>query len=323
MVNKNNTSSAPQKTETQDTSETSDNSNWNVGRVFWGLLLVLIGGLMLVDNFDLFEVNWSGFWRLWPLIIVATGLSILSLKGLVWRLITIILTALTLGAVVWVMVGDFPDKNLLHTSETTIQTISNNVKQTEVSVKAGAISLKIDTADQDSIVKSKFESNMASVSKTSSISGETQQINLTMDASQANNWWTGNVKSSWDIDLTRNLPLRLNVETGASSTEIDMFKAQLRAINIKTGASSLTLKLGDIENLTDVNIESGVSSIVIRVPSVSGVQLKLEGGLATKSIADLSKVSENTYESSGYSNSKNKINIVSKIGVSSFTIERY
>jgi hypothetical protein len=257
------------------------------------------------------------------LIIIATGLSILSLKGFVWRLITIVLTALTLGAVVWVMVGDFPESDLLINSEATIQKISGNVKQAEVNVKAGAISLNIGTTNQDSIVESKFESNMASVSKTSSISGETQQINLTMDASQANNWWTGNVKSSWNIDLTRDLPLRLNVETGASSTEIDMSSAQLRAISIKTGASSLTLKLGDREDVTDVNIESGASFIVVRAPSGSGVQLKLEGGLATKSIADLSEVSENTYESSGYSMSKNKINIISKIGVSSFTVERY
>lgn len=301
----------------------NEKRDWGVGRIFWGLLLVIVGGLIFFDNLELVEVNWNDLWRLWPLIIIATGISILSLRNVIWRIVSILLIALTLGAIVWVMVGDYPGTQILRSSEISVQKTSDAVKQAEVSIKTGASSLKIDTANQNEIVKSKLESNIANISEKSTVSSGIQQISLAMDTNRSINWWTGNVRSSWTVSLTRNLPLKLIVDAGASATDIDVSKAQLQSATIKIGASSLTLKLGDKEDAVNVNLDSGVSSITIRVPEKSGVRLRLESGLTSKNIADLDKVSENTYQSSGYDGSEHKINIDGEIGVSSFTIERY
>lgn len=300
-----------------------DGGNWIVGKIFWGLLFVLIGGLVLANNFGFVSVNWSNLWRLWPLIIIATGFSILALRNLIWRIITIILIVLTMAAIAWVAVGGFSIPSTLKSQEMSIQKTADTVKQAEISVKAGASSLIISSAEQSEIVASKLESNVANISENSVISGETQQINLTMDSNKANNWWSGDVSSKWNINIARKLPLELNVDTGASDTNIDMSQAQLRNITVKTGASNLALKLGDLEDTTLVNIDSGVSSIVLRVPTGSGVQLKLESGLTTKNLADLGEISKDTYESANYAQSKSKVNISAKVGVSSFTIERY
>jgi len=307
----------------EKTAERFGHNSWGVSKIFWGLLFVLLGGLILANNFGLVDVNWVNLWRLWPLIIIATGLSILALRNLIWRIITIILIILTMGAIAWVAVGGFPVSQSTSSQEIMVQKISDKVKQAEVSVKAGASSLQIDTIDQTEIVKSKLESNIASLTETSIINGETQQVNLSMNVDKNTHWWASDVTSKWSVDITRNLPLKLNVDAGASDTNIDMSQAQLRDINVKTGASSLTLKLGSREDVTVVNIDSGVSSIVLKVPAGSGVQLKLKSGLTTKHLADLSEISKDTYESSGYIQAKNKINITSKVGVSSFTIERY
>lgn len=82
-------------------------NNWHVSKIFWGLLFVLIGGLVLASNFGWAEVKWFNLWRLWPLIIVAIGLSILAVHNLVWRIFTVVFAVSTLVFITWVALGNY------------------------------------------------------------------------------------------------------------------------------------------------------------------------------------------------------------------------
>ena len=300
----------------------TNKGNWNVGKIFWGLLLVLVGGLALANNFGLIDVNFANLWRLWPLLIVAAGISILSLNNMAGRIVTIVLVVITLGAVTWVMVGNYPNL-ALHKYNTTIKKTSDAVKQAEININAGASSIQIGTISTDLVADVEFESNIASLSETSKLVGDSQQIALAMKSGENNGWMIGDVRNIWNIDLTTDLPLTLNIDAGASSSDIDMSGSKLKNMYIKTGASSAIIKLGDKEKITNINIESGVSNIVVKVPKSSVVQLLSDNGLTSNNLADLVNVGNNRYESPSYSQSAKQINIISKIGLSSFTIERY
>jgi len=84
-----------------------NDKKWPIGRIFWGLLLIILGGLLIIDNFNLVNVNWLDLWRLWPLIIIAIGLSVLSIRSIVWKIFTIILAIVTLIAVVYIALGNY------------------------------------------------------------------------------------------------------------------------------------------------------------------------------------------------------------------------
>ncbi len=322
MVNKKKIETSPQEV-VYETQANSSYGRWDVGNVFWGLLFIIVGGLMLADNFGLIDIHWANLWRLWPLLIIAAGLSILSIQGVFWRIMTLIVSFLMLGAVVLVLVGDFPDISQYKTTDYTVQAASSDINQAEIKIKAGASSINIDSADQDAVVKSKFKSNLLSISESSTVSGTTQRINLETGSKRTVNWWTGNMESIWNLDFTRKIPLAINIDAGASSVEADLSEAMLRSAIVKIGAGSLVFKVGNLEESVNLSIESGVSSVILRLPNGSGVQLKLDSGLASSDIADLSKVGDNLYESTNYSQSNRKINITCKTGVSSFKIERY
>lgn len=298
-------------------------NDWSMSRIFWGLLFVIVGGLALFDNLGIVDVNWGDTWRLWPLIIIAAGASILSVKHVVWRIVSTILVVMMLWAIIWVMVGDYSDYRIINSTTTTTQIKSDKVTNAEVNIKASAITLNIGSNDQTAIVKSTMESNVASISERTSITDGTQVVDLAMSAKRSVHWWTNSIKSEWDVDLNRNLPIKLSVDTGASDTDANLSDVKLTSANIKIGASNLRLKIGKKTDNVDVNIDSGVSSIIIKVPNDSGVRLKLDSGLTSRQLADLKATGENIYESSDYVNTMNKINITAKVGVSSFTIERY
>lgn len=79
---------------------------WGVGRIFWGLLLVLIGAMLIANNFGFAHINWSNIVGLWPLFIIAAGLSVLSLHNIAWKILSVILAVTALAAIVIVALGD-------------------------------------------------------------------------------------------------------------------------------------------------------------------------------------------------------------------------
>jgi len=310
--------SEPIKTKSSNHSKTN---GWHIGKIFWGLLLILVGGLLLANNFGLISVSWNNLWQLWPLAVIAAGLSVLSFRNMIWRIVVTVFVLAILGLVAWVAIYGTSFNSPILTRDITVNKISDVVKQADVTVEVGATKLTIGTSDQSSILKAKLESDIVSLENSSVIRGEKQQVTLSTKTS--NHWWRGGIRNSLDVDISRNIPLSLNVNIGASDTEIDMAKSKLREINIDAGASDINVKLGSLESAVAVSIDSGASSIVLQVPKNSGVQLQFEGGLSSKQLSDLGETSDGKYESPDYTKSLNKITVNCKIGVSSFAIERY
>jgi hypothetical protein len=52
------------------------NSNHSDSRSLWGVLIIVLGVLFLLDNFGIY--SFSNIGRLWPVILIILGLSIIS-----------------------------------------------------------------------------------------------------------------------------------------------------------------------------------------------------------------------------------------------------
>lgn len=300
----------------------SENNNI-ASKIFWGLLLILIGGIALAGNFNLIKVEWGSLWRLWPLFIIVAGLSILSFKNIIWNIISVILSVLTVCAIGWILIGSVNTLGIgyLQTYNETIKIKSEEVKSAVIFLDTEASEIDISTTDQLAVVDANLSSNYATMKQSSSVDGFIQTVNLSTQTD--NNWFVGNMQNHWDIKLSRVLPISLRIDYGACDADINLSEAKLNEVNIKGGASNLLLKLGDKQSIADINIDLGVSSVKIQIPKKIGVKLYLDGGLNAKDLADLKQIDGETYESENYDGFEKKININAKIGVSSFTIERY
>ncbi|PLW97069.1 MAG: hypothetical protein C0591_07675, partial [Marinilabiliales bacterium] len=45
--------------------------------IFWGIILMLIGVLFILQNLNVIDFEWVKLWRLWPVLLVLWGISIL------------------------------------------------------------------------------------------------------------------------------------------------------------------------------------------------------------------------------------------------------
>ena len=292
--------------------------HWKVGRIFWGLLLVLIGGLILASNYGLVSVDWFNLWRLWPLFIVAFGLSILTFRGWSGQLLSVVFVVLSLGAVTYALVYAPQDTRQTSTYNITSQKI-DSATTAEINLKTGLGQLDINTADQVAVAQAHLESNISNLTNDTTLAGTNQIINITTDATSG--WPVGSAENRLSVNITRSLPIRLNLDIGASNITADFTLARLQNLDIKSGATKSDIKLGDSEDLMTVDLDSGASSFLIRVPASSGVSVKLDG-VTSNNLAGLIKKGDK-YESDNYESTAKKINIVGRLGLASFTLERY
>lgn len=295
---------------------------WSVDSLFWGLLLVVLGGMFLLNNFGVLQVTWTELWRLWPLLVIAAGFSLLATRHWLWKLVSALFVILALVAVVVVGTGQYaPDVSETRQHEQSV-TLDDEAKLAEVELDAGASTLDITSADTDDVVHAVVTGRAFSLEKNERTVGTTQYVRVSSERDHG--WWMmGSGKNDWKVTLGERVPMKLRIDAGASHTVADLSGLNLTSLRLDAGASSTELKLGNKATSVKVDIDSGASSLNIKVPQGSGVSLKFEGGLSSKDVADLKETAEGEYRSDDYDTASNKIDIVVDAGLSSLKIERY
>jgi hypothetical protein len=283
------------------------------GKLFWGLLFILIGGLFLASNFGVVKVHFDNVWKLWPLVIVVIGLSILSVRNIIWRIVSVVIVILSILAIGYVAVyGNMPVQ-YASTSiyQKSINKSSDLISSASVRIDSGANDLKIDSDDQTSILVATLKSSTATLKSDFVTTDNKQNVNLSTNDN--NRWWLGASDNLLNVNLTRQLPIDLSINTGASNNTMDLSKVLLTSLNVDAGASNFDIKLGDNEKKMSVDLQAGASSI----------KIKSKDGLSSTSLDGFSKKDDNYYQTENYVTSSDKIDIVSETGVSSINIDRY
>ena len=299
--------------------------NWNIGAIFWGLLFVLIGVLLLLNNFGIIEVNLSNTWQLWPVVIIGIGLSVLSPRGWLWGIISVILTLAMLGLVAFAVIDNPTYRDLRGWSNQDTKKLSDDAAKAakiDITIDTPATSLSLSSSDSRRGVEAIQQSKSTNLNIDAETRGDTRYVRIDSEPSRRF-WFRGGVANSLDIDLTRKLPVSLSIDTGAASVSGDLSQVKLKSLNIDTGASSIDLKLGAIEPRQEVVLDAGASKLAFKIPKSVGVRVESSGGLKSTSFEGIEKVSDSVYESKGFADSEKQITIRADLGVSRFEISRY
>jgi hypothetical protein len=81
--------------------------------------------------------------------------------------------------------------------------------------------------------------------------------------------------------------------------------------------------LGDLSELTRLNIDAGASSIEVKIPQDSGCELHTSTVLSSRDIEGFDKIEGGLYRTSNYSSASNKVIIEVDAAVSSLEIRRF
>ncbi len=219
-------------------------------RLFWPLLLILLGVLLLLDNLDL--LPGSVFGVLWPLVLIYFGINVLLSRG------------------------SRPEPV---EDATTLE----GARSAEVILKHGAGELHVrGGAAADLLYSGVFAGGVDK-----NLDRPADRISVTL-AGRTPDWfrWPGPMFGSqgmnWDVCLNESVPLALSVESGASSNRLDLSTLRVSNLSIQTGASSTVLTLPARAGHTRARISSGAAAVDITVPE--GVAARIKGMVGVGSL---------------------------------------
>ena len=294
--------------------------------LFWGVLFVLIGGLFLLNNIGVLNVNWETIWRLWPMILIFWGISILvGRQRPPWYVVLLMICLMmfmvfAVAATQWFH-HDFEYSSGGSYTQTFEEPLAPNTTRATFRLRSGAGRFYIrDTTSQ--LVKASTEVSFGKYTLSREQTDNSAYVTLDFRGRSVG-WNFGGTKNRADIRLNAAPEWTIQLEVGASSADFDLTPYKVEELRIDAGASSMKVRLGARAEETHVTVKTGVSSTTLQIPESVGCELRMETALSGKRIHGFDKISNNRYQTANFETATKKIYIDVSAGVSHISVDRY
>lgn len=311
-------------------------------RVIWGVLLLFIGGVLLLDNFDVIEFYWRNVWSFFPVFIIILGVNILFNRNdsQVGNIISLVILIIALGFL-FIKGQEKPDRynwwgksikhrfddehydNERYTKMNFSEALmpGDESRKTQLNISGGGTTFELKgTTDSLFVADVKRRGGNFALTKVSSDSLNTLTFKM---QDKRNGKWNVGEGNEVDVYLNNNPIYDMQVNMGAGELKFDLSTYKVRTFNFDGGVAELDVKIGNLLPITDVNVKTGLTHVKIQVPAGSGCRIKAKTGLSSRDFDGFNKIDENTYETPNYKSSTNKVFINFDGGLTSFEVEKY
>ena len=209
--------------------------------LFWGSALILLGVLLYLQAQGIIN---NVFQYLWPLALMLVGIWLIL--GVYWK------PASASGETFSIP---------LQSAKTVSYSFSHGVGQMNISGGAPAGQALVGTSATGMNTHSHLTDD---------------QLNVRVEAGPSFLPFIGPDEGVWRFQLVRDLPVLLNVDSGASSLNLDLKDVLARHLAIKTGASSVNVIL-PARGVCLFDLEGGATSVNIIIPEMTAARIRVDG----------------------------------------------
>jgi hypothetical protein len=307
--------------------------------LFWGIILIATGMLFILNNLGIIHFSWFSFWRLWPVILLFWGITILPVKDMVkYILLGIVIVSMFLvinrlpEGRPWYWHFHHPDHSFRWEWDDDDNGATKTFSDQNLSVPFDSIAkkgiLSLDAAAGNFKMKGTTQ-EFLSFDKTGDIGNYelttndlngNKKINLKMKDGTSRHEIR---KNEVNIKLNSKPAWNLEMNIGAAAVDFDLSDYKIDTADFEAGASSMEVRLGDKNPKTVLVFNAGASSIHVEVPKTAGCQVTSESFLVSKTLEGFENKGNHIYQTPNFNGSKAKIYLTIKTAVSSIEVVRY
>ncbi|HEY46342.1 MAG: hypothetical protein AMJ88_14000 [Anaerolineae bacterium SM23_ 63] len=260
-----------------------ENKGFRYRSLFWPIVLIGVGVFWLLGNLGILPENylWTLF-RLWPLALIVIGLDIM-----VGRRSPAIGALIGFGAVALVLVLVFAGSSLGITPPET-EFITERFTESIGNATSARVNLNLavgkTTLDALSDPNTLIDAELTYVGEINfDVQGDVQKtISISHRApSFSFNWsWitdTDLKRAWWDIGLSPEIPLTLNIDGSVGQSTIDLSGLQIEDLDIDGDIGDFQITLPATEKAYDVYINGGVGAFEVILERGAAVNLTIDG----------------------------------------------
>lgn len=288
------------------------------------ILLILAGVLVLAGNLG--WLAWGSIWdlvNLWPVILIAVGVDLLTAGRYRWIVAAVTIVVLALG-----MTGRVP---FLGTGPGTaaethvVQIPVDGAERAEISLRVGVSELEVSALSGGDALVSGEVRTAEGETFTQDVQrrGGTADVELVSEHRGIGNIGGGGNRG-WDLAIARGIPTDLTISTGVGRSQLDLRDIVLTGLRVDAGVGEMVATLPlPTEGSYQASFDTGVGATTVRVPEDAAVRIAIDTGLGgVTARGGFDALGGDVYQTSGYANADERIEIRIDGGVGAITIER-
>jgi hypothetical protein len=293
-------------------------------RIVLPLLLILIGVLFLLGNFGFLDR--IALWRLgdlWPLLLVLIG-GLLIINRLLAqqpaRLASMALVALL------VIVGSayllaYPVSG---GGSQDFKASVGSLEKAELSLEFGATAVDVNTESLgDDLFRAHFEYSPGEPAPSGTVDRETGTVTLRQNPHMNPFAFSGPRHDRVVVRLNDRVAWKVRISGGASQMGLNLSTGRVSGVEISGGASQMDLTLPAPHGTVRVAISGGASQMHIRCASGTAARITVTGGVGTLQVNDSRQtgVGQLTLATPGYDSTADRYDIQITGGASNVTLD--
>lgn len=193
-------------------------------------------------------------------------------------------------------------------------------ERAEVTLRMGAGELHVQGADQEALLEAEFRFNRERLRPVVDYRLFSDKGILEVRHARRQGIPMGNIRNTWDLSLSRAVPVDLDIDLGAGESDLDLRGLQLSKVEIDMGVGEMKLDIsGPHRESFRIKIDGGVGSGRLILPAEAGVRIHVDGGLGSIDTRGLTK-REGHYVNEAYGRSDVTIEIDIDAGIGSLDL---
>ncbi len=305
----------------------------NTKNIFSGIFFITLGTLWIMKTLEFITFSWLDFFRLWPVIFIFIGISIIPIKDWIKLVLQILMLAGTIGLLFitnsenGIQVGrHYRIESMLDTTIVVNENSEVPSLYKEEDITSATLNLDINASKvtfYKGVELFKLADSTQSGQGDVEIEKRINDKNAIVDVKLYPVEKRSNIFPRFKVLLGEKPIWTINLDLSATSSEIDLSQFKVEKLNIEANASDFNLKLGNLCKNVFVTVESGASSIKVRVPKNMKCVVIKDNVLSSFNVKGLKKVGDDRFETSSNEKTEGVIEITIAADVSSVDIIRY
>ena len=261
-------------------------------QLVWGVILLLLGGLMLANEMGLRLPNGKALMEIfWPVLLILAG--------------------------AWVLIGVFFRSN----AETENASIDlQGASSAEVRVNHGAGELRIHSgATASELAHGSFSGGL---DHKANRNGDRLEVKMRPVNDFMNFPFFGpNSQINWDVALNANIPISLKLNLGANKSDIDLSDMNITDLDLDTGASETKIIL-PARGRFRADLDLGAASLEVTVPDGLSARIRTSMGAANFAINESRFPRHGSYyQSPDFDTAANSVDVTIDAGAASIRVK--
>jgi hypothetical protein len=286
------------------------------GHLFWGIFLIVLGGLILTNNYLNLSIEFDWLLKFWPLILILIGLKILS-KNKILDSSLLILSAILLALIVYSFLFEnvtcrtirhFRDWDTKEKKETISQQYIPSIKKSELEVDFSLGDFSLQT-DRSKLIEGEVIYSVGNYRFDGEIFDTTAKFKLTSSESKQIKVIGDKKVNKLSLQLSSQPQWDLYLKTNFVENDLNIKNLKLDYLNLESNFSKGEIRIIPLTDKSKATIDLNFSKLKIYIPDSIGVEIYIDKNLSSLNLSGFKEIEDDHYQSENFNNSNQKIQI--------------